>query len=128
MRHQIAFRQYNPNEPAKYGLLFKSLNAAGYPYLFRSVVYAGKPVGVPGKFYLQGTDKHVKSLVDETNKQVKLNGRNISPDRLYTGIPIVRWLPSNDITVVGTLQSSRRGIPNEIKQTSGRDAFSTELF
>ena len=102
MRHQIAFRQYNPNKPAKYGLLFKSLNAAGYPYLFCSIVYAGKPVGVPGKFYLQGTDNYMKSLVEETNKSVKLNGRNISMDRLYTGIPIARWLLSNDITVAGT--------------------------
>ena len=26
MRNQISFKQYNPNKPAKYGLLFKSLN------------------------------------------------------------------------------------------------------
>ena len=32
MRHQINFRQYNPNEPAKYGLLYKSLNDARFAF------------------------------------------------------------------------------------------------
>ena len=33
MRHQIAFRQYNPNKPHKYGLLCKSLNDASFPFI-----------------------------------------------------------------------------------------------
>ena len=32
MRHQIGMKQYNPNKLAKYGLLFKSLNDARFPY------------------------------------------------------------------------------------------------
>ena len=32
MRHQIAFRQYNPSKPHRYGLLLKSLNDAPFPY------------------------------------------------------------------------------------------------
>ena len=32
MRHQIAFQQYNPNKPHKYGLLCKSLNDSSFPY------------------------------------------------------------------------------------------------
>ena len=63
MRHQVSFRQYNPDKPAKYGMLFKSLNAAGMSYLFRTVVYAGKPEGVPNRFYNQGTFKYIESLV-----------------------------------------------------------------
>ena len=31
MRTQVNFKQYNPDEQAKYGLLFKSLNCARYP-------------------------------------------------------------------------------------------------
>ena len=31
-RNQISFKQFNPNKPVKYGLLFKSINAARYPY------------------------------------------------------------------------------------------------
>ena len=51
MRHQIGFRQYNPDKPAKCGMLFKSINSAGCPYLHRSVVYAGKPEGEPNNYY-----------------------------------------------------------------------------
>ena len=32
MRTQIAFKQFNPSKPSKYGLLFKSINAARYAY------------------------------------------------------------------------------------------------
>ena len=31
MRVQISFKQFNLSKPAKYGLLFKSINAALYP-------------------------------------------------------------------------------------------------
>ena len=36
------FKQFNPNKPAKYGLLFKSINAAKYPYTFVSARYVMK--------------------------------------------------------------------------------------
>ena len=32
MQHQIAFRQYNPNKPHKYGVLLKSLKDARFSY------------------------------------------------------------------------------------------------
>ena len=50
IRNQISFKQYNPNKPARYGVLFKSINAAQIPYTFVTAVYAGKPVGEPGEF------------------------------------------------------------------------------
>jgi len=37
MRNQIAFRQYNPNKPAKYGLLYKSLNDARFPFTYQII-------------------------------------------------------------------------------------------
>ena len=54
-RTQISFKQFNPSKPAKYGLLFKSVNAARYPYTFISSPYSGKPTEEGGKFYIQGT-------------------------------------------------------------------------
>ena len=47
MRNHVSFKQYNPNKPAKYGVLFKSLNDARYSYTYRSLVYAGKPTELP---------------------------------------------------------------------------------
>ena len=36
MRTQTSFKQFSPSNPAKYGLLFKSVNATRYPYSFIS--------------------------------------------------------------------------------------------
>ena len=43
MRTHISFKQFNPSKPAKYGLLFKSVNTARYPYTFISSSYSRKP-------------------------------------------------------------------------------------
>ena len=44
-RNQVNFKQYNAKKPAKYGLLFKSVNCSHSAFTFRTVVYAGKPAG-----------------------------------------------------------------------------------
>ena len=66
MRVQISFKQFNPSKPAKYGLLFKSINAALYPYTFIMVVYYGKPKGPPSEFYVPGPEEIVKSMVSRS--------------------------------------------------------------
>ena len=52
MRNQVAMKQYNPSKPAKYGLLFKSLNDGRFPYTYNSLVYAGKPQQGGGPYYI----------------------------------------------------------------------------
>ena len=111
MHHQIAFRQYNPNKPAKYGLLFKSINDARFPYTYQSTIYSGKPEQGNGPHYIEGTENHVKYLVSELEKAVPIEGRNISMDRLYTSISIAKWLLAKNVTVVGMMMASRIGIP-----------------
>ena len=128
MRHQIDFKQYNPDKPAKYGMLFKSLNSAGLPYLHRTVVYASKPEAEPNEFYIKGTPNYIKALVNGLARFVSLDGRNISMDRLYTSIPIARWLLGKNITMVGTLQHNRSGIPDEIKSTANREDLSIIVY
>ena len=73
--HQIAFCQYNPDKPAKYRLKFKSLSAAGLPFLHCTVAYAGKPQGDPNEFYNKGTFSCVKVLANGALKHVLLQGR-----------------------------------------------------
>ena len=55
MRAQSAMKQYNPDKPAKYGILFKSLNCAQYPYTYQTIIYAGKPTKQPSEFYVKST-------------------------------------------------------------------------
>ena len=64
MRTHISFKQFNPSKPAKYGLLFKSVNAARYPYIFISLPYIGKPTEEGGQYYIQGTEAIVHYLIE----------------------------------------------------------------
>ena len=113
MRNQVSFKQYNPDKPAKYWWLFISLNDAPFSYTYHSLVYAGKPKKLPSPFYICGTESYIKELVTSLEKFVSLQGRNISMDRLYTSIPIAKWLLERNITCVGTLQTRRICIPEE---------------
>ena len=132
MKTRIGFKQFNPNKPAKYELLFKSINACRYPYTFRTAPYVGKPKNHSNqeqcKFYVRGTEDTVKRLVTDLEQHTSLSGRNISYDRLYTSISLAKWLLERNITTVGTLQANRKGIPEEVKHFGSRDSNSYEVF
>ena len=128
MRTQIGFKQYNPDKPAKYGILFKSINSARYPYTHQTHVYCGKPVDEPTEHYVSGTYNYITYLVDKLCHHQNLCGRNISMDRLYTSFQISEWLLDKKITMVGTMQQNRVGIPPELKTIDNRECLSYELF
>ena len=48
-------------------------------------------------------------------------------DRLYTAISTSQWLLEKDITCVGTLQSNRIGLPNEVKVADNCEEFHSTL-
>ena len=50
-----------------------------------------------------------------------MEGTNISMGRYYTSIPLSEWLCDKNITYIGTLNSNRKGLPKEIKETKGRE-------
>ena len=128
MRNKVAFKQFNPNKPAKYALLFKRINASPYPYSFISVPYCGKPVGEPTEEYKPSTFEVTKHMVSKLQRYTTLKGRNISFDRLYTSLPLMNYLLEKDITAVGTLVSNRKGLPKEFVKTAGRKEFSYEIL
>ena len=82
MRTQISFKQFNPSKPAKYGFLFKFVNAARYPYTFISSPHSGKPTEEGGQYYIQGTEAIVNYLIETLSTNSSLAGRNISFYRL----------------------------------------------
>ena len=87
-------------------------------------MYAGKPKSGNGPHYIDTTENYIKVLVEKMEKRLPLNGRNISMDRLYTSFSIADWLLKKNIKLVGTLQANQIGIPDEIKDTHGRNEFS----
>ena len=128
MKNKVAFKQFNPNKPAKYGLLFKSINASRYPYSFVSAPYYRKLVGEPVEKYKPGTFEVTKHIVSKLQRHTTLKGRNISFDRLYTSLPLMNYLLEKDITAVGTLVSNRKGLPKEFVKTVCRKEFSYEIL
>ena len=127
-RNKIVFRQYNPSKPAKYGLLFNSINAVTYTYTHNMIPYCGKPNEKPTSFYVKRMEETVKHLVQNLQSYVDLQGRNISFDRLYTTVSLAQWLLFHNITCAGTLQSNRKGIPKEVKDALRRDPFSYKCY
>ena len=105
-------------------MLIKSLNDSRFPFTYKAAPYAGKPEQGDGPYYISTTEDYVKYLVNETEKDTCLQGRNISTDRLYTSIPLANWLLDRNITRVGTLNTNRIGLPNELKDTRCREEFS----
>ena len=102
-------------------MVFKSLNDARHCYTYRSCVYAGKPKKTPSTFYVSGMENSIKVLVECLSECVDLDERSISMDRLYTSVSIANWLLTKNITCVGTLQTQRVGIPEEIRSTKDRE-------
>ena len=102
MRPQISLKQFNSSKPAKYDLLFKSVNATRYPYTFISSPYSGKPIEERGQYYIQGTEATVHYLIETLSTNSSLAGRNISFGRLYTSISLAKWLLEKRITCIGT--------------------------
>ena len=124
VRQQIAFRQYNPSKPHRYGLLLKSLKDARFPYIYKAVHYAVKLKAGDGLYYLTSTIDYIKYLVTKMETDQLIKGRIFSTDRLSTSIESTNWLLDRGIVTVGTLQKGRRGIPSELFETQNRDIFS----
>ena len=64
----------------------------------------------------------MKQIVEDYEQHgYSLKGTNISMDRYYTSIPQAEWLYDKNITYIGTLNSNRKGLPKEIKETKDRE-------
>ena len=115
-------KQYNPNKPAKYGFLYRSICDTRLPYTYSTLPYGGKPNNIiPESAYVTGTDNYTKYLVKGLQRTVDICGRNISMDRYFTSMEVSRWLLKKVLTVVGTLKLRRQGILDAMLSTTGRD-------
>ena len=131
MRTGLNFKQYNRSKSAKYGMLFRSINSARFPYSFTAVVYTGRPKQYNSdlcKYFVRDTEETVKTLVTNLEMCTNLAGRNVTYDPFYTSIALGKWLLERNITSVGTIQANRKGIPAELQTFIGRDAGSYEIY
>ena len=123
-RGHISIKNYNPNKPAHYGLLFISISDAEVPNTYYSLPYVGKPK-IPNEYYVPGTNEKSLYLVTKLRLYCDLTGRNITMDRYFTSLSIADWLLGRNVTVVGTMKDNRVGIPQKLRKSHGRDVRST---
>ena len=120
-RGMVKLKQYNPNKPAKYGLLYRIISDSVVPCTYFPLPYAGKP-GIEGsEFYVTGSDENSVYLVDKISSHVNITGRNVSVDRYFTGVTIAHYLNENKMTLVGAMWAKRKGIPKELVEKQNRD-------
>ena len=123
-RSHTGFKQYNPQKPVKYGLLYRSLCDSTVTYTYFILVYVGKPEVVGGNgatFYITGTDEYTKYLVNGLCRYTSIQGCNISMDRYFTSVFLAEWALQKKFTIVGTMRHDRKGIPKEVKAIGNRE-------
>ena len=115
MRHQIAFRQYKPNKPHRYGLLVKSMYATKVRFTYKADPYIDK--------LKDGNDPCHTNALKITWSILWEKLRRIL--WLYTSISLSNCLLDRVIMTVGIPNTNQIGIPNEAKRTKDREEFST---
>lgn len=121
-RGRCPFRMYIPNKPSKYGIKILMMCDSGTKYMINGMPYLGRGTqtnGVPlGEFY-----------VKELSKPVHGSCRNITCDNWFTSIPLAKSLLQEPykLTIVGTVRSNKREIPEELKNSRSRPV-GTSIF
>ncbi|KAF2886005.1 hypothetical protein ILUMI_20167, partial [Ignelater luminosus] len=108
------FRVFIPTKPGKYGIEANVLCDSENYYCFAVEPYAGKCENQP-KGYNSGPEV-VKRLV--ALAKIENSGRNITMDRKFTSLATTAELFEKKLTVVGTIASTRRDVPLELRPQS----------
>jgi len=93
---------------------------------------AGKPEGEPTESYIRSAADILLSCLEKYRAAGnELRGRNITMDRGYTSYDLFTRIGQEfNMTCLGTVQGSRKGIPKELIRTDNRPAgdYQVEIF
>ena len=94
-------------------------------YVSRMLPYTGKPASSTGNV---AERQSPTSNVIELCRHILGSGRNLTIDRYYTNVEMAEDLVKNhNVTVVGTINSNRVHISEEMKSATGREVLSTKF-
>lgn len=121
-RGRCPFRMYIPNKPNKYGIKIPMLCDSGTKYMLNAVPYIGRATNTNG---LPQGEYYVKEL----SRPLYGTNRNITCDNWFTSVPLAKSLlqAPYKLTLVGTIRSNKREIPEELKNTRSR-SVGTSMF
>ncbi|XP_049847194.1 uncharacterized protein LOC126299375 [Schistocerca gregaria] len=118
-RGRCPFKVFLKEKPGKYGILIRMLSDSETRYVISMDIYTGKSGNTQ---HSNGPMEIVKRLI----KPIEKSGRNVTTDRYYTSVELAETLWNDfHLTLVGTLQSNRRHIPEELKTTTGHSLHSS---
>lgn len=121
-RGRCPFKVFLKDKPGKYGILIRMLSDSHTRYILKMEVYAGKDER-------PSEERSAKAVVKRLVKPVQRTGRNVTTDRYYTSVELAEELYNDaKLTLVGTLKSNRKHIPEELKKTQGRELYSSKFL
>lgn len=122
-RGRCPFRMYIPNKPNKYGIKIVMVADSNSKYVYNAMPYLGK--GTNSSENTPLATYFVKQLCEP----VFGTNRNITMDNWFTSLPLASELLQSPykLTIVGTLRSNKREIPQEMKNTKTRN-IGTSMF
>lgn len=121
-RGRCSFRMYIPNKPNKYGIKIPMMCDSGTKYMLNAMPYIGKATntnGLPqGEYYIK-----------ELSRPIHGTNRNVTCDNWFTSVPLAKSLLQEPykLTLVGTIRSNKREIPEQLKNTRSRP-IGTSMF
>lgn len=133
-RGKCPFKVFMKNKPGKYGILIRMLMDSETRYVVNMEPYCGKldPVSEGrGPSYDGSTaiGKGPTAVVKRLLDPIKGTSRNVTTDCSYTSVELAEDLYNDyQITLVGTLNETRKHIPECMKNTQGRELYSTKVL
>jgi hypothetical protein len=123
---RVAFRQYIPSKPGKFGMKVFWLCDAETRYVINGLVYIGKntlPEGSSqeGILFSEAITLHLCQCLKGTSA-------NITGDNYFTSSSLVDNLAKLGLTYVGTLRSNRRDVPPAARSIKGRQKGDVKFF
>lgn len=121
-RGRCPFRMYIPNKPNKYGIKLVMAADVHSKYVINAIPYLGKGTDPQKQPLATFFIKNITSTLHGTN-------RNITMDNWFTSVSLADELLQSpyNLTLVGTLRSNKREIPEKLKNSKSR-AIGTSMF
>ena len=106
---RVSFRQYLKGKPHPWGIKAFVLSDSKTGYLQRVCVYYGRETQL-----IDNDNPHTVRVVQTLVEPFHNKGYDLYVDRFYTSPLLASELMKVGITVTGTVQSNRRGMPKEV--------------
>ena len=123
---RLAFLQYMPKKPQKWGMKAWVLADSSSGYIWNWKLYTGKDVDMPPS-PLGLAHRVVLELLDDDRLRSK--GYRVFTDNFYSSPDLFKDLQEEGFEACGTLRSNRKGIPDDVrgaKLRKGESHFSQD--